>query len=568
MIVGWLLYTVVVGLLLSAAARVLEAGLHGLGWSTRWVWLCVLAAAVVAPLLLLWGPVETPSAPLAVITSLPAIEFAAAPAGENGRWLPSLASVLVGGWAVLSAVLLAIGFVSVVRLARQRRCWAAREVDGVSVLVSRETGPAVVGVRRCEIVVPEWTLALPPADRAYMLRHEEEHARAGDPRLLLVGGLLAVAMPWNPAVWYQLRRLVLAIELDCDRRVLARGGDVGGYAKLLLSFGQRFSNPMLPVTAFAEPQSTLETRIRHMTSRKPRHRIVRLFGLGTAAAAVVVLAGALPVPREGTLESPVLTRGGAGSATTASLVMQVDTPPPIPTDGPVFTPFTVAPTLKNAPVVALLLRMMYPEELRSAGIDGKAQVWFFIDETGTVQKTLIKTSTGNEALDEVALLVAEAMEFTPALNRDVPVKVWVDMPIIFRTDADASSQASARAQTARNAEAARSGGFDIPPVRRSAALAATRSTPRLANNSEVAVALQRLYPPLLRDAGIGGEVMVVFDIDANGRVTHADIGESSGHVALDEAALKVASVMRFEPASDGANRVATRISLPITFRTQ
>ena len=100
---------------------------------------------------------------------------------------------------------------------------------------------------------------------------------------------------------------------------------------------------------------------------------------------------------------------------------------------PVFTPFTVAPTLRNQAQVAAALQRLYPPLLRDSGIGGTVQVWFFIDENGTVQRTDIKQSSGHPALDEAALKVADLMQFTPAMNRDQKVKVWVDMPIVFRT---------------------------------------------------------------------------------------------------------------------------------------
>jgi hypothetical protein len=33
----------------------------------------------------------------------------------------------------------------------------------------------------------------------------------------------------------------------------------------------------------------------------------------------------------------------------------------------------------------------------------------------------------------LALKVADIMQFTPALNRDQKVKVWIALPIVFRT---------------------------------------------------------------------------------------------------------------------------------------
>jgi protein TonB len=100
---------------------------------------------------------------------------------------------------------------------------------------------------------------------------------------------------------------------------------------------------------------------------------------------------------------------------------------------PTFTPYTVKPALKNTDAVGRALQRYYPPLLRDAGIGGTVSIWFFIDETGRVVKTQLKQGSGHEALDAAALKVADIMEFTPALNRDQKVKVWVDMPIVFKT---------------------------------------------------------------------------------------------------------------------------------------
>ncbi|NLG62180.1 MAG: energy transducer TonB [Candidatus Cloacimonetes bacterium] len=98
---------------------------------------------------------------------------------------------------------------------------------------------------------------------------------------------------------------------------------------------------------------------------------------------------------------------------------------------PRFTPFTVRPELRNRAEVARALERNYPPLLRDAGIGGETLVWFFIDENGRVQKTQINKSSGYEALDKAALTVAEQMQFSPALNRDKKVPVWVAIPIVF-----------------------------------------------------------------------------------------------------------------------------------------
>lgn len=100
---------------------------------------------------------------------------------------------------------------------------------------------------------------------------------------------------------------------------------------------------------------------------------------------------------------------------------------------PTFTPFTVKPDLRNRREVAAALTREYPPLLRDAGIGGTVLVWFFIDEDGRVRETLVKQTSGQRALDRAALAVAQVFRFSPALNRDKRVPVWISLPIIFQS---------------------------------------------------------------------------------------------------------------------------------------
>lgn len=99
---------------------------------------------------------------------------------------------------------------------------------------------------------------------------------------------------------------------------------------------------------------------------------------------------------------------------------------------PTFTPFTVAPSILNRDDVVRAMEREYPPLLRDAGIGGTVRVYFFIDENGQVQDTRIDQSSGHQALDDAALKVANIYRFSPALNRDKKVPVWVSFPITFQ----------------------------------------------------------------------------------------------------------------------------------------
>ena len=115
-----------------------------------------------------------------------------------------------------------------------------------------------------------------------------------------------------------------------------------------------------------------------------------------------------------------------------------DLPPP-PTEvvvdvaaAPVFTPMTVRPEIRNRGEVVRAMTRAYPPILRDAGIGGQVVVWFFISEDGVVLDKRVSQTSGHPQLDEAALEVAGVYQFTPALNRDQKVKVWIQIPITFQ----------------------------------------------------------------------------------------------------------------------------------------
>jgi protein TonB len=115
----------------------------------------------------------------------------------------------------------------------------------------------------------------------------------------------------------------------------------------------------------------------------------------------------------------------------------VDKLPPPPSDAsrlgdqPVFTPYTVKPEFKDMREAARIVERYYPEMLKQAGIGGKVLVWVFIDTNGNVKNVQVNKSSGNKSLDDAAAKAAREFKFTPALNRDKKVPVWIAIPITF-----------------------------------------------------------------------------------------------------------------------------------------
>ncbi len=188
-------------------------------------------------------------------------------------------------------------------------------VDGVPVLFAEGIGPVTVGLLRSRVLVPRWVMGLPGLQRQYVIRHEEEHRRAHDGLLLFVASLTLILMPWNLALWWHVRRLGLAVEVDCDNRVVKALGNPNAYCELLLkiaslgSGGPRLQPAMLGT-------GMLERRLVALLAPAPLRYVQRLllpiFALG-------LLAFVLSVPH------PVLghsSRNHATMTSSTSTIMQ------------------------------------------------------------------------------------------------------------------------------------------------------------------------------------------------------------------------------------------------------
>ncbi len=73
------------------------------------------------------------------------------------------------------------------------------------------------------------------------------------------------------------------------------------------------------------------------------------------------------------------------------------------------------------------------------------------------------------------------------------------------------------------------------------------------------------YPEVTRLASIQGSLFVRVLVNTAGKVLDAEIAQSSGNAALDQAALQAAPHNRFKPAVKDGKPVATKIVYKVTY---
>ena len=322
MIAVWMLYATVFGAWFTLAALVLERGFRSRRIATRFVWGVAIAATLIAPV---WITLRTPAAaPIAVATSAnvvhpsgvaatplpdavqPQASVTGAPARPLGFvYLPSTIAapdmpmadrMLVIGWTLCSLLVATWSARQFMVMRRVRREWTSGVVGGTDVLLSRDVGPALFGILRPRVVLPGWALQLDSRSLELMLQHESEHRLARDPMLLAAGVIAVIIAPWNIVLWYMAARLRLAVEIDCDARVVASAGDVREYASLLASVGERMSSSTRLVPAFSQHTSSLERRIVAMADAARPPRTVRTILAVAGAVLCIGVACRTPSP--------------------------------------------------------------------------------------------------------------------------------------------------------------------------------------------------------------------------------------------------------------------------------
>lgn len=324
----WMAYAAVIGGLLAVGGWAGERFSETMGWPRRFPWIAALTLAVVIPLSAR-APAPAPGMPASpppAITSVAEAVDSPVPAGRGGGW--ERAAIFAWGGASLATFAVFGAILGLV--ARSRRRWPQRSIDGEEVYLSEGFGPALVGVTRPSVVIPEWLLGAGARAGSVAILHEREHARARDHLTLLYGAFIAALFPWSPAIWWMVRNLRGAVEIDCDRRVIASGIPADDYGQLLLAIGVGRHRRWAFTPALVESRHSLERRLKIMAAKKMKWsplRALTLAGLTLAAVAIACDANAPTALDDALLDvlaSPEAEAGADGSLTPRARAEQVE----------------------------------------------------------------------------------------------------------------------------------------------------------------------------------------------------------------------------------------------------
>ncbi len=136
-------------------------------------------------------------------------------------------------------------------------------------------------------------------------------------------------------------------------------------------------------------------------------------------------------------------------------------------------------------------------------------------------------------------------------TRDLPVATAPLSVPAAQDEANRTVPATERGNTAARERAPRAVATR-PAVSRDARPLASNAEPR--------------YPAAMLRAGVGGSVVVLAEVDAQGHPVNVRLVERSGERELDRAALSAVRQWRFEPAMRNGKPVAAQVRVPVDFK--
>ncbi len=553
------------GMLIAGAAWLGLRCLPALGAATRYaIWLCALAAIVLAPVLTVClaerqpqpvataaggerggaagtalgrpeaGTVRSARGPAvarrSVLTALTALTSLAAPVAANAAIAatpaaprtspiavsPGFAAAVAVVWVLAAAargllLLLALRTLGAIR--REARLWSAAHEYPVF-LSDRVRVPLAAGFVRAAIILPASLVErLRPDALEAIVTHEVAHLRRRDVWTNALARVAHALAALSPAAWFVMRRLAMEREIACDDWVVARAGAGEALARVLASMAGGVPRAPLAAPSAFGPRHAIVVRIERLLDARPRRLRLSPPAIGAAlalfAAVALIVSAVSPVlayePRP-----QLAARGAAGSAAAGCAM---------PARGIRMTRyFGLWPRSQGIPVPSYELRSAHD----IAAQYGAAHVATFdltVDSAGRVRKVVVTSPPRYPGMVDDITRRATYATYEPATRDCAPVTATIHTAVAFGPP---------RAHSASSVAPAYPPGW-------SARHRSACKVPSLFHTGVPA------FPAALNGVALGTyDAAVRVHVDGRGAVTSAAVVTPSGQRGFDDALLAAA----------------------------
>ena len=489
------------------------------------------ALVPIAGLAMLLPAPETTPVPMMLATRIGALSPVATRAAqaETFAWT-SFATALWASGALATAML----FAWQQRRFQRRLAGSVPHGDGLRIARGSEGLPAVVGLLRPRIVLPaDFEQRYDAGERELILCHERIHVARRDLWANAAAAALRALFWFNPLLHYAAWRFRRDQELACDERVVARHPQRRrDYAGAMLK--TQMADSSLPVGCHWQASTPLKERIAMLKEHAPKPM------RSLVGAALVSL----------------LLVGGGYAAWAAQ--------PERPQAGPAL------PGAENADYTARIeVSENGGEPARFYAYKRFGETFTMVDAAGQGRPSIVAT--------------VQPVTFKGKLAFDVDMRIMkegevIAMPRVVAKNGETASVRQGKEQDGKFVGI--SVAFQVAARDASGALKQARpfappeKAPKLttAPGAQVEIASKNMNPPRYPVAaaqqGIGGRVLLVVDVTADGRVRGVEVEKSEPAGVFDAATLEAVKQWKFEPAFENGKPVAGRVRVPVDFKVE
>lgn len=245
-------------------------------------------------------------------------------------------------------------------------------------------------------------------DYDLIVKHEKAHASLGHSYDIVFFELFKVCFWWIPSAWFINREIRKIHEYQADAYAL-KSCNVGRYSSILIRSALKSSGLTL---ASSFHNSFIMKRLSAM--QLPA-RNVSLWKLGTLSALCATLFLGFACREEPTQE--VIENGNL--------------------EGDVYVVVESLPEFEggmDALNTYVTGDLKYPRQARRLGVEGRVEVQFVVEKDGSLSGVKAVKGIGAGCDAEAVRIVQNAPPFKPGMQQGKPVRVQMEMPIIFKLD--------------------------------------------------------------------------------------------------------------------------------------
>ena len=249
-------------------------------------------------------------------------------------------------------------------------------------------------------------------DYPVIIKHEKAHAILRHTYDLLFFELFKVCSWWLPSAWFINREIKVVHEYQADSYALKSCG-TDEYSSVLINNALK-SNGLKLTCSFHD--GLILKRLRAMKQKTKKISFWKLGILSTLSTLLIII---------------FACSEDQGGGTSTMMAEKSNT------NDQIFSVVESLPEFKggmNAFYSYVRKEIRYPLEARLGHVEGRVDVQFVVDKDGSLSDVKAIRGIGSACDQEAVRVVQNAPAFIPGRQRGKPVRVRMEMPIIFKLD--------------------------------------------------------------------------------------------------------------------------------------